>query len=119
MLRRIAPGVLWVGALLAAVLSLQRMFASDHADGSLEQMVLSPTPLVVTALAKTLAHWLLAGLPLVLVAPVLGLQFDLDARALGLLTLSAAGHAGAEPGRVGRGGADPGRARRRGAARRC
>jgi heme exporter protein B len=88
LLRRIAPGVLWVGALLAAVLSLQRMFASDHADGSLEQMVLSPTPLVVTALAKTLAHWLLAGLPLVLVAPVLGLQFDLDARALGLLTLS-------------------------------
>jgi len=88
LLRRIAPGVLWVGALLAAVLSLQRMFASDHADGSLEQMALSPTPLVVAALAKTLAHWLLAGLPLVLVAPVLGLQFDLDARSLGLLTLS-------------------------------
>ena len=88
LLRRIAPGILWVGALLAAVLSLQRLFTTDHADGSLEQMVLSPTPLAVTVLAKTLAHWLLAGLPLVLVGPVLGLQFDLDARALGLLTLS-------------------------------
>lgn len=88
LLQRIAPGILWVGALLAAMLSLQRMFAADHADGSLEQMVLSPTPLVVIALAKTLAHWLLAGLPLVLMGPVLGLQFNLDGRALGLLMLS-------------------------------
>jgi heme exporter protein B len=88
LLQRIAPGILWVGALLAAMLSLQRLFASDHADGSLEQMVLSPTPLVVVVYAKTLAHWLLAGLPLVLMGPVLGLQFNLDARSLGLLSLS-------------------------------
>ncbi|CAN7375061.1 heme exporter protein CcmB [Rhizobacter sp. LjRoot28] len=88
LLQRIAPGILWVGALLAAVLSLQRMFASDHADGSLEQMLLSPTPLYVTVVAKTLGHWLLAGLPLVLVGPVLGLQFNLDGRGLMLLTAS-------------------------------
>jgi len=88
LLQRIAPGILWVGALLAAVLSLQRMFAGDHADGSLEQMVLSPTPLYVTVAAKTVAHWLVAGLPLVLVGPVLGLQFHLEARSLGLLMVS-------------------------------
>ena len=88
LLQRIAPGILWVGALLAAVLSLQRMFAGDHADGSLEQMVLSPTPLYVTVAAKTVAHWLVAGLPLVLAGPVLGLQFNLEARSLGLLMAS-------------------------------
>ena len=88
LLLRMAPGVLWVSALLAAMLSLQRMFATDHADGSLEQMVLSPTPLGLLVLAKALAHFLLSGLPLVLVAPVLGLQFGLDGRALGILMLS-------------------------------
>ena len=88
LLQRIAPGILWVGALLAAVLSLPRMFAGDHADGSLEQMVLSPTPLYVTVAAKTAAHWLVAGLPLVMVGPVLGLQFHLEARSLGLLMMS-------------------------------
>lgn len=88
LLLRMAPGVLWVSALLAAMLSLQRMFATDHADGSLEQMVLSPTPLGLLVLAKALAHFLMSGLPLVLVAPVLGLQFGLDGRALGLLMMS-------------------------------
>ena len=88
LLQRIAPGILWVGALLAAMLSLQRLFAGDLADGSLEQMVLSPTPLVVVVVARTLAHWLLAGLPLVLVGPVIGLQFNLDGGALGLLCLT-------------------------------
>ena len=88
LLLRMAPGVLWVSALLAAMLSLQRMFATDHADGSLEQMVLSGTPLGLLVLAKALAHFLLSGLPLVLVAPVLGLQFGLDGRALGILMLS-------------------------------
>ncbi|OIQ71165.1 heme exporter protein B [mine drainage metagenome] len=88
LLTRMAPGVLWVSALLAAMLSLQRMFATDYADGSLEQMVLSPTPLGLLVLAKAIAHFLLSGLPLVLMAPVLGLQFGLDARALGLLMLS-------------------------------
>jgi len=88
LLLRMAPGVLWVSALLAAMLSLQRMFATDYADGSLEQMVLSPTPLGLLVLAKALAHFLLSGVPLVLMAPVLGLQFGLDSRALGILMLS-------------------------------
>lgn len=88
LLTRMAPGVLWVSALLAAMLSLQRMFATDYADGSLEQMLLSPTPLGLLVLAKAIAHFLLSGLPLVLMAPVLGLQFGLDARALGLLMLT-------------------------------
>ena len=57
LLRKIAPGVLWVGALLATMLGLQRMFAADHADGTLEQMAISPTPLVVLVLGKVLAHW--------------------------------------------------------------
>jgi heme exporter protein B len=88
LLLRMAPGVLWVSALLAAMLSLQRMFATDHADGSLEQMVLSSTPLGLLVLSKALAHFLLSGLPLVLMAPVLGLQFGLDPRGLGILMVS-------------------------------
>ena len=88
LLLRMAPGVLWVSALLAAMLSLQRMFASDYADGSLEQMLLSSTPLALLVAAKALSHCLLSGLPLVLVAPVLGLQFGLDGPALGILMLS-------------------------------
>jgi heme exporter protein B len=86
-LRKIAPGVLWVAALLATMLGLQRMFAADHADGTLEQMLLSPTPLALLVAGKNLAHWLVCGLPLVLLAPLLGLQFDLDAQSLGVLTL--------------------------------
>ncbi|MBK6596187.1 MAG: heme exporter protein CcmB [Burkholderiales bacterium] len=88
LLRKIAPGVLWVGALLATMLGLQRMFAADHADGTLEQMAISPTPLVWLVLGKVVAHWLVSGLPLVLMAPVLGIQFDLDAGALGVLMLA-------------------------------
>lgn len=88
LLLRMAPGVLWVSALLAAMLSLQRLFAVDYADGSLEQMALSPTPLGLLVAAKALSHFLISGLPLVLIAPVLGLQFGLDGRALGILMLS-------------------------------
>lgn len=88
LLLRMAPGVLWVSALLAAMLSLQRMFATDYADGALEHLLLSPTPLGLLVLTKALAHFLLSGLPLVLMAPLLGLQFGLDARALGILMLS-------------------------------
>jgi heme exporter protein B len=88
LLLRMAPGVLWVSALLAAMLSLQRLFATDYADGSLEQMALSTTPLGLLVVAKALSHFLLSGLPLVLMAPVLGLQFGLDGRALGILMLS-------------------------------
>ena len=87
-LRLVGPGILWVGALLASMLSLGRMFATDHADGSLEQMALSPHSLSVLVAAKILAHWILSGLPLVLLAPVIGLQFDLSANALWILTLS-------------------------------
>ena len=88
LLLRMAPGVLWVSALLAAMLSLQRLFATDYADGSLEQMALSGTPLGLLVSAKALSHFLLSGVPLVLMAPVLGLQFGLEGRALGILMLS-------------------------------
>jgi heme exporter protein B len=87
MLRKIAPGVLWVGALLATMLGLQRMFAADYADGTLEQMALSPTPMALLVAGKNLAHWLVSGLPLVILAPILGLQFDLDGESLVVLTL--------------------------------
>ena len=87
-LREIAPGVVWVAALLAAMLSLARMFGADYADGTLEQVVLTPQPLTLLVLSKVLAHWLTTGLPLVLVAPLLGLQFDLPAHALATLMAS-------------------------------
>jgi heme exporter protein B len=88
MLREIAPGVVWVAALLAAMLSLARMFGADYADGTLEQLVLTPQPLTLLVLSKVLAHWLTTGLPLVLVAPLLGLQFDLPGDALAILMVS-------------------------------
>ena len=88
LLRKIAPGVLWVAALLATMLGLQRMFAADHADGTLEQMALSPSPLVLQVAGKITAHWLVSGLPLVLMAPVLGIQFDLDLGSLGILVFA-------------------------------
>lgn len=76
-LRRMGPGVLWVAALLASLLGLERLFAHDEADGTLEQMLLAPTPLALIVLAKVAAHWLVAGLPLVLLTPLLALQYDL------------------------------------------
>lgn len=88
LLRKIAPGVLWVAALLATMLGLARLFAPDHADGTLEQMVLSPTPLGLLITGKIVAHWLTTGLPLVLLAPVLGIQFDLEAEALWILVVA-------------------------------
>ncbi len=87
-LRLVAPGVLWVGALLSSMLALQRLFEADYRDGTLEQMALSPTPMPLLISAKLLAHWLVSGVPLVLLAPVLGLQFDLSADALVTLTLA-------------------------------
>ena len=86
LLRKLAPGVLWVAALLATMLSLPRLFADDHRDGTLEQLALAPQPLGLVVLGKVLAHWLVSGLPLALLAPVLGIQFDLDADALWVLT---------------------------------
>ena len=85
MLRKIAPGILWVGALLASLLSLGRLFAADYQDGTLEQMALSPTPMPLLVAAKVLAHWLLSGLPLALLSPVLALQFDLDSATMWVL----------------------------------
>jgi len=73
-LRLIAPGILWVGALLASMLVLARLFEADYQDGSLEQMLLSPQPLGVLVSAKIAAHWILCGLPLVVLSPVLALQ---------------------------------------------
>jgi heme exporter protein B len=88
LLRKIAPGILWVAALLATMLGLSRLFAPDHADGTLEQMVLTPAPLGLLVTGKIIAHWLTTGLPLVLLAPVLGIQFDLDNGALGILVIA-------------------------------
>lgn len=88
MLRKMAPGVLWVAALLATMLTLPRLFGDDYRDGTLEQLVLAPQPLPVTVLGKMTAHWLTSGLPLTLLAPVLGLQFDLSADGLLVLTLA-------------------------------
>lgn len=85
MLRKIAPGVVWVAALLASMLSLGRMFLADYLDGTLEQMMLVPQSLSMLVLAKILAHWMVSGLPLVVMAPVLGLQFDMSAQALWVL----------------------------------
>lgn len=87
-LRAMAAGVVWIAALLAALLSLPRLFAADLADGTLEQMLISPQPLVLIVLAKTAAHWLSTGLPLALAAPLIGLQYDLPAAALGVLLAS-------------------------------
>ncbi len=88
LLRKIAPGALWIGALLATLLGLQRLFAPDHADGTLEQMALSPQSFTLLVAGKIVAHWLVSGLPVVLIAPILGVQFDLPGRSLGLLMLS-------------------------------
>ena len=86
-LRQIAPGIVWVCALLAAMLSVQTLYAGDLADGSLEQMLLAPASALQLVWAKTVAHWLVTGLPLIVAAPVIGLLFDLSGPALGTLVL--------------------------------
>jgi len=88
LLRAIAPGVIWVAALLSSMLSLGRLFAGDYADGTLEQLVLGAAPLGVVVAAKALAHWLVAGLPLVLIAPLIALQYDIAPGLYGVLALS-------------------------------
>jgi len=87
-LRLIAPGIVWVAALLASMLALERLFASDFADGTLEQLLLTPQPLALLVLGKVLAHWLVTGLPLVIMAPVLGIQYDLSFEALEVLVVT-------------------------------
>ncbi|MFM7433335.1 MAG: heme exporter protein CcmB [Gammaproteobacteria bacterium] len=103
-LRAIAPGVLWVGALLASMLALDSLFREDAADGTLEQFLICGQPLVGLVAAKTLAHWLLTGLPLTLMAPLLGIALGvpvaampgiLSSLALGSVTLSLIGAVGA------------------------
>jgi heme exporter protein B len=87
-LKTIAAGVLWVAALLACLLSLGRVFTADYLDGALEQMLLIPQPLAVLVVGKVSAHWLISGLPVVLLSPLLGLQFGLEGESLGVLVLS-------------------------------
>ena len=88
LLKAIAPGIIWVSALLAAMLSLDSLFRSDFEDGSLEQLLLSPHPASLLVLAKVVAHWLVTGLPLLIVTPVLGIFLGLPDRALGILLLT-------------------------------
>jgi heme exporter protein B len=85
MLRAMAPGIAWVGALLATMLSVQHLYASDHADGSLDQLLLAPQPAIVVVAAKSAAHWLIHGLPLIVAAPVVGLMFGMSWVALAAL----------------------------------
>lgn len=88
MLSKLAPGILWVIALLATLLSLDGLFRSDYEDGSLELMVLSPQPLALIVLSKVFVHWLLAGVPLTLLAPLLGVMLQLPAEGYTVLMLS-------------------------------
>jgi heme exporter protein B len=89
-LEQIAPGVVWVCALLATMLSVGQSFAGDQADGSLDQMLLASGSALPVAVAKALAHWLLTGLPLTVMSPVLGAAFGLDAASIGALAASLA-----------------------------
>jgi len=88
LLRSIAPGVVWVAALLASMLSLGRMFANDEHDGTLEQLLLTPQPLYLVVLGKALAQWLVSEVPLILVAPLLGMQFSLPSDTLLVLVVT-------------------------------
>ena len=90
LLLAIGPGVVWVAALLASMLALSRLFAADYADGTLEQMLIGAAPLPVVVIAKVIAHWIVANLPLVLIAPLLGLQYGLSGDALVVLSLALA-----------------------------
>lgn len=88
LLRLIAPGVVWVAALLASMLSLGRLFANDYEDGTLEQLLLTPQPLYLIVMGKVLALWIVSGVPLALIAPILGLQFGLSQDTLFVLVVS-------------------------------
>ncbi len=90
LLREIGPGIIWVAALLASLLSLETVFRSDFDDGSLEQLLLSPHPLSILMIAKVLAHWLITGLPLLIVAPLLGVLLNLSGEAMRTLLITLA-----------------------------
>ena len=88
LLKRIGPAILWLGALLASLLALDRLFAADYEDGSLDLILMGAAPLELTVAAKGVAHWLTTGLPLVIAVPVLGLLLDLDPTAIGVIALT-------------------------------
>lgn len=88
LLARIGPAILWLGALLASLLALDRLFASDHDDGSLDLLMMGRMPLELAVAAKAIAHWLTTGLPLVLIAPLLGLMLNIDLAAIGGIALT-------------------------------
>jgi len=88
LLKRIGAAVLWIGALLASLLGLERIFASDHEDGSLDLLLLAPVPLALIAATKALAHWIATGLPLVVMTPVLGLMLGIEPPALAAVTIT-------------------------------
>ena len=120
LLRRIGPAILWLGALLASLLALDRLIAADHEDGSLDLILMGRAPLELAVAAKALAHWLTTGLPLVIAAPVLALFLDLDAaRDRRGRADAARRHAGAHLHRPHRRRADRDAAPRRAAASRC
>ena len=82
------PGILWIAALLAMLLSLNSLFLADFEDGSLEQLLVSPQPLVVLGLGKTIAHWLTTGLPLVIISPLMAMTFQMPLESIGVLMLT-------------------------------
>jgi heme exporter protein B len=87
-LLRIGPAILWIGALLASLLTLDRLFAADHEDGSLDLLLMGHAPLELAVLAKAIAHWITTGLPLVIAAPLLGLFLNLEPLAIGAVALT-------------------------------
>src|SRR3990170_588803 len=92
LLKRIGPAILWLGAMLASLLTLDRLFAADHEDGSLDLIVMSRTPLELSCLAKALAHWIASSIPLIIAAPVLGLMLNIEAAAtIGVMLTLLAG----------------------------
>ena len=88
LLARIGPAILWLGALLASLLALDRLFANDHDDGSLDLLMMGRMPLELAVAAKAIAHWLTTGLPLVVIAPVLGLMLNVELSAMGWVSLT-------------------------------
>jgi len=87
-LRALGPGVVWVAALLSVLLSLNSLYLSDLEDGSLDQLILSPQPLPLIALGKTVAHWLVSGLPLVLVSPLIAITYRMPAETIGVMVVT-------------------------------
>lgn len=88
LLARIGPAILWLGALLASLLALDRLFATDYEDGSLDLLMMSRMPLEIAVAVKAIAHWLTTGLPLVIISPMLGLMLNVESRAMGIIALT-------------------------------